>query len=159
MRVLLSRDIDGAAGDVYYLEMAGISSETKPTANVATGSKFYEVDTDTNYVYDEDSGDWTEAPSVVDDVNDLKNEINGLTVEETLLRSDLPGTTVTVTFDSNNNPVSIVHSASGATVRTDAFVWGTDTVTETRTASDKYITITTNLTTLAQTVSEIQEVA
>lgn len=66
MRVLLSRDIDGAAGDVHYLEMAGISSETKPTTNVATGSKFYEVDTDTNYVYDEDSGDWTEVPSVVD---------------------------------------------------------------------------------------------
>lgn len=88
MHVLLSRDIDGAAGDVYYLEMAGISSETKPTANVATGSKFYEVDTDTNYVYDEDSGDWTEAPSVVDDVNDLKNQIKSLPGVEYSVSSD-----------------------------------------------------------------------
>lgn len=101
----------------------------------------------------------SDLQETVDDVGDLKNEINGLTVEEMLLRSDLPGTTVTITFDSNDNPVSIVHSANGTTVRTDAFVWGTDTVTETRTASDKYITITTDLATLAQTVSEIQEVA
>ena len=91
--------------------------------------------------------------------SDLKNAITSMTVEETLLRSDLPGTTVTVTFDQNGNPATITHSANNTTVRTDVLTWGENTVMEVRTASDKYITITTNLETLAQTVSEIEEVA
>ena len=95
-----------------------------------------------------------------EEINGLENQINGLNIEETLLRSDIPGTTVTVTFDSNGNPTSIVHTANNVTVRTDSFVWSTGTVTETRTlANGKYITITTNLVTLAQTISDIQEVA
>ena len=78
--------------------------------------------------------------------------------EEDLLRSEMPGTSTTVTLDGSGNPASIVHTANSATVRTD--VWGTDTVTETRTlANGKYITITTNLATLAQTISAVQEVA
>ena len=80
--------------------------------------------------------------------------------EESLLRSEMPGTSTTVTTDSDGNPTSIVHTANSATVRTDTFVWGTETVTETRTlANGKYITITTNLETLAQTISAVQEVA
>jgi len=89
----------------------------------------------------------------------LSEALNVLDVEETLLRSEIPGTTVVVTFDANGNPATITHSADGSTVRTDVFTWGTGTVTEVRTASSKQITITTNLTTLAQTVSEIEEVA
>lgn len=114
MRVLLSRDIDGAAGDVYYLEMAGISSETKPTANVATGSKFYEVDTDTNYVYDEDSGDWTEAPSVVDDVNDLKNAING---KPDILDSDAEDVDLDFTDEDGN----VIMRLEGGHIKTKEF--------------------------------------
>lgn len=81
------------------------------------------------------------------------------TVEEKLLRSELPGTVQTVTFDSAGNPATITHSASGSTVRTDVFTWSSNSVTEVRTASDKQITITTNLTTLEQTISAITEVA
>lgn len=85
--------------------------------------------------------------------------MNGKLVEDMLLRSEIPGTVQTVTFDANNNPSTIVHSASGATVRTDAFTWGTNTITEVRTlSSGKSITITTNLTTLEQTISAITEV-
>jgi len=92
--------------------------------------------------------------------NTLLSAITNSATEEDLLRSEMPGTSTTVTMDSNGNPTSIVHTANSATVRTDTFVWGTGTVTETRTlANGKYITITTNLETLAQTISEVQEVA
>ena len=90
----------------------------------------------------------------------LLTEITNSTIEENLLRSELPGTAVVVTFDSNDNPSTITHSKNGTTIRTDVFTWGTDTVTEVRTlATGKKITITTNLETLAQTISEVQEVA
>lgn len=90
----------------------------------------------------------------------LLTEINSGVIEENLLRSEMPGTSTTVTMDSNGNPVSIVHTANSETVRTDSFVWSTNSVVETRTlASGKYITITTNLETLAQTISAVQEVA
>ena len=96
----------------------------------------------------------------VDDVSSLKTEINSGVIEENLLRSEMPGTSTTVTMDSNGNPVSIVHTANSETVRTDSFVWGTGSVVETRTlANGKYITITTDLDTLAQTISAVQEVA
>lgn len=91
--------------------------------------------------------------------NELKSAITQEQIEELLLRDELPGTSKTVTFDSNDNPASITHTANGSTVRTDVFTWGENTVTEVRTASDKRITITTDLTTLAQTISEIEEVA
>ena len=94
------------------------------------------------------------------DVDELKSAFTSLSVEGTLLRDELPGTSKTVTFDSNGNPTSVVHAENGTTVRTDEFVWSTGSVVETRTlASGKYITITTNLETLAQTISEVQEVA
>ena len=90
----------------------------------------------------------------------LLNAITNSATEEDLLRSEMPGTSTTVTTDSDGNPTSIVHTANSATVRTDTFVWGTGTVTETRTlANGRYITITTNLETLAQTISAVQEVA
>ena len=96
--------------------------------------------------------------SETSEISEIKSAINSMTVEEKLLRSDIPGTTVLVTFDSNGNPTSITHSENNVTIRYDEFVWDTYTVTETRTASGKYITITTNLVTLAQTVSDIGEV-
>ena len=90
----------------------------------------------------------------------MQDDVNGKLVEDMLLRSEIPGTVQTVTFDANNNPSTIAYNASGATVRTDAFTWGTNTVTEVRTlSSGKSITITTNLTTLEQTISAITEVA
>lgn len=107
---------------------------------------------------------WTDAHwaevAIADDVSSLKSAIDASEVKENLLRSEMPGTSTTVTMDSNGNPTSIVHTANSETVRTDSFVWGTGTVTETRTLADgTYITITTNLDTLAQTISAVQEVA
>lgn len=50
----------GAA--VSYIEAAGLSTDTKPTDGVSTGSMFIEVDTGKAYLYDEVSG-WTEVGS------------------------------------------------------------------------------------------------
>lgn len=90
----------------------------------------------------------------------VKSAITISDIKEKLLTGDIPGTTKTVTMDSDGNPVSIVHSDGNEAVRTDSFVWGEDTVTETRTlASGKYITIQTDLITLETIVSDVQEVA
>lgn len=77
----------------------------------------------------------------------------------TLLGVDsIPDTVQSVTYGSDGKPSAIIHARSGVPVRTDTFVWGADTVTETRTlAGGRYITMTTNLTTLVTTVSDIQE--
>lgn len=91
-------------------------------------------------------------------INEIVGESSSLKDEDMLLRNEIPGTTQVVTFDTNKNPLTITHSISGTTVRTDVFTWGTNSVTEVRTLSTgKYITITTNLTTLEQTISAITE--
>lgn len=41
-----------------YLEAAGLSTDTKPTANLVTGSRFTEVDTGDVYAFDEAGGAW-----------------------------------------------------------------------------------------------------
>lgn len=45
--------------DMFYAEIAGKSTETKPTANLVAGSLFMETDTGDVYVYEEDSSTWT----------------------------------------------------------------------------------------------------
>ena len=100
------------------------------------------------------------AKKLDEEKQSLKTQIVNGTIEENLLRSELPGTAVAVTFDSNDNPATITHSKNNVTIRTDVFTWGTDSVTEVRTlATGKKITIVTNLVTLAQTISDVEEVA
>lgn len=41
-------------------ELYGTSSDTKPTAEVVTGSMFVEVDTGKIYLFNEDAGEWVE---------------------------------------------------------------------------------------------------
>ena len=47
-------------GDKHYVEAAGLSTDTKPTLNLVTGSLFLEVDTGKVYVFDEVGGTWNE---------------------------------------------------------------------------------------------------
>jgi hypothetical protein len=50
-----SRFID----DLYkYVELSCLSSDTKPTANICTGSLALEVDTGDVYAFDEVGGEW-----------------------------------------------------------------------------------------------------
>jgi len=44
----------------HYVEAAGLSTDTKPTTNLVTGSLFLEVDTGKVYAFDEISGTWNE---------------------------------------------------------------------------------------------------
>ena len=46
-----------------YFEYAGLSTDTKPTDMVATGSLFLEVDTGDIYAYDEEGGQWNKVAS------------------------------------------------------------------------------------------------
>ena len=45
-----------------YIEAAGLSTDTKPTAGIITGSKFTEVDTGDVFLFDEvNDGTWTKV--------------------------------------------------------------------------------------------------
>ena len=93
-----------------------------------------------------------------DTIDNAQNtEINSLQ-EMSSFFNPIPGTTETVSFDQNGRPESIVHANEVETVRTDAFEWGDNTVTETRTlANGRHIIMATDLLTLITTISEIQE--
>lgn len=138
---------------------------TKPETGIPASDLADGVIPDPTSIIDDTAGDgdtdkvWS-ADKSADTASSLMTEINSGVIEENLLRSEMPGTSSTVTMDSNGNPTSVVHTANSETVRTDSFVWSTNSVVETRTlASGKYITITTDLDTLAQTISAVQEVA
>ena len=99
-----------------------------------------------------------QAGSVGAELQEQNRHLSDDEVNEMLMNSSIPGTTETVTFDANNKPASVTHTASGVAVRTDVFTWGTNSVTEVRTlANGKHVTLVTNLTTLVTTISEIQE--
>ena len=143
----------GAAGQVLTADGEGSASWQDPTGG------------DPTEIIDDNAGSgdtdkvWS-ADKSADEAQSLMTEITNSTIEENLLRSEMPGTDVAVTFDSNDNPSTITHSKNNVTIRTDVFTWGTDTVTEVRTlATGKKITITTDLVTLAQTISDVEEVA
>ena len=46
--------------DKKYIEAAGLSTDSKPKANIVTGSQFIEVDTGTVYFFDEVSNAWNQ---------------------------------------------------------------------------------------------------
>ena len=48
-----------------YIEAAGLSTDTKPAAGIATGSLFLEVNTGDVYAFDEtDVGEWNKIASL-----------------------------------------------------------------------------------------------
>ena len=55
MECVYERVIDGKK---KYAEFTGLSSETKPTENLVTGSLFHEVDTASVYAYNATAGEW-----------------------------------------------------------------------------------------------------
>ena len=80
--------------------------------------------------------------------NDLKSVI--LLQEETI-----PDTTQTISSDSSGNVSSIIHKdGSNNAIRSDAFTFGTNTITEVRTLyTGETLTIVTNTITLVTTVT------
>ena len=53
-------------GDKYYIEAAGLSTDTKPTVKIITGSTFMEVDTGDVYTYDEVGETWHKVGGTAD---------------------------------------------------------------------------------------------
>lgn len=91
------------SSDKPYIEAAGLASDSKPTGCV-TGSKFTEVDTGKEYLYDEESQTWTAI-----------NSGNG--------RSPLTGATVTlgsaIAYDGTQKTKSVSSVKIGATTLTE----------------------------------------
>ena len=54
---------DNFVNDKRYIEAFGLSTDTKPTEGIITGSVFVEVDTSKAFFFDEVSGEWKEAGS------------------------------------------------------------------------------------------------
>ena len=55
MRILYERIIDG---QVRFIKAAGKSTETPPTANIATGSQYAQVDAGIIQMFEETDGEW-----------------------------------------------------------------------------------------------------
>ena len=55
VRILIDRAFDTA---LHYIEAVGLSADTKPTADIVTGSRFTEVDTGIISLFDEASAEW-----------------------------------------------------------------------------------------------------
>ena len=49
-------------GNNKYMEIAGLSTDSKPTAGLITGSLYFEVDTWKFYAFDEESAQWNPKP-------------------------------------------------------------------------------------------------
>ncbi len=58
IRELKIRQISFDDSPVFYKELSGLSGDTKPVADLATGSLFLEVDTGDVYAFDEAGGTW-----------------------------------------------------------------------------------------------------
>lgn len=60
MRELVKRVFNDENQTNYYVEIAGDSTETKPTTGIVAGSIFTETDTGAVFFFDEASGDWVQ---------------------------------------------------------------------------------------------------
>jgi len=75
-----------------------------------------------------------------------------------LLSEMIPDTVQSITFDSAGNVSTITHMRSNTAIRTDAFTFGTSTITEIRTLNTgESLTLVTNTTTLQTTVTYAAE--
>ena len=62
-------------GGLKYIKAAGLSTDTKPTTGIITGSEFHEVDTGIDYDFDETNGVW-----IAQNTGNGKTSISGATV-------------------------------------------------------------------------------
>lgn len=97
---------------------------------------------------------WTKV-TVGGEAYDLKSAIAQDAIDNLLQVENIFGTTQSIVFDSAGNVQSITHKdGNNNTVRTDAFTFAANSITETRTLSTgESLTIVTNLTTLETTTT------
>lgn len=65
IRILLDRAFDN---EHHYIHAVGLSTDTKPTTGIITGSKFVAVDTGAGYLFDETAGEWNENQQLTEAV-------------------------------------------------------------------------------------------
>lgn len=65
IRILIDRAFDN---ERHYIHAVGLSTDTKPTAGIITGSKFVAVDTGAGYLFDETDGEWNENQQLTEAV-------------------------------------------------------------------------------------------
>lgn len=58
VRVKSEKLVAGDNGVLHMQDLYGLSTDTKPTDGMATGSTFLEIDTGIKNYFDEDSSDW-----------------------------------------------------------------------------------------------------
>ena len=60
VRIIVSMPYANVNNRNKYIEAAGLSTDTKPTDWIITGSLFFEVDTGKIFAFDEESAEWNE---------------------------------------------------------------------------------------------------
>ena len=101
-------------GKVYAV-ISGLSTDTKPTAGIITGSRFVAVDTGSGYLFDETAGEWNENQQIPEQLIHMGTETDyplsaahteypmGITLIYTLASTSYPyGTGTVVTIRSAN---------------------------------------------------------
>lgn len=107
------------------------------------------------------AGAWIGTDAEETNFNDVLNSsVSQLNIEITesekksMLLNDIPDTEQTIQRGSDGKVSGILHTRDGSTVRTDTFVFGSGTVTETRTLdSGETLTIVVNKTTKVTTIT------
>ena len=145
-------DDDPENGATSIVELARMyATKSESFAVGGTGTRLGE-DTDNAKYYKEQAE--AVAESIPEDYSELSDDVDQLKNALTLQEETIPDTVQTITFDSAGNVSAITHTANNVAVRTDAFTFGTDTITEVRTLSTgESLTIVTNTTTLQTTVT------
>lgn len=105
------------------------------------------------------AGHWTqvslgeEIAGVKESNSELRQELNQEKKYQLLLDDSVPNTVQEYTF-SGGAVSQVTHKRSGTTIRTDAFTYGTSSITEVRTLNTgESMTIATNLETLETSVT------
>ena len=94
-----------------------------------------------------------QAASLSSVISALDGDLETIEKLQKLLSDVIPGTTQTYTF-TDGSVSQVLHKQGATTIRTDAFTYATNTITETRTINTgEVLTIVTNLTTLETTVT------
>lgn len=112
IRILLDKAFDT---ERHYIHAVGLSTDTKPTAGIITGSRFVAVDTGAGYLFDETSGEWNENQQIPEQLIHMGTETDyplsaahteypmGITLIYTLASTSYPyGTGTVVTIRSAN---------------------------------------------------------
>ena len=151
------KDTRGQSEVIYNVTPLSIALAFSISTAYKKGQYCFYQGTLYRFTADKAAGAWNS--SVVELAN-IGEDLISVSEVSNLFSENIPDTTATVVFGSGGKPAIITHTKNNTAVRTDEFVWSDNSVTETRTlASGKYITITTNLNTLVQSISAIQETA